>query len=150
MKRLALVLSVIVGVGFDAGQAFALGDNCKDVKLTVVNNVKRDGKPIPIKVFYAEYYDYDAQKWRWEGLRNEVIAPNGRHTWTENFEHVKNDQTKIRVNYETYDEPSPGFIGSTWHMSFTSHATDKFKCKRGDHKTMTIKNDVVRDPNTTR
>jgi hypothetical protein len=155
MKRLALVLSVILGSGLAAGQVFAFGDNCKDVKLTVVNHVKWDGKPVEIKVVKAHYYDYDAKKWRTEGLRNWVLLPNDRVTWTENFEHVKNDQTRIRVEYWVYDPAASssglgGVVGSTWYRVFFSHATDKFKCNRGDHKTMTIKNDVVRDPDTTR
>jgi hypothetical protein len=83
-----------------AEPAFALGDNCKDVKITLKNT-----SPGTIEVLKVEYYDTKKKKLRTEYMLGETfftftpIAPGKTYTKTRDLEFVKNDRTFFTVTY---------------------------------------------------
>lgn len=96
LARTVLLIGVCLAV---ANTAFALGDTCSNVpiKLTNATNVK-------IKVTKFEYYDYDDQKWRTEGMfgadGHKNLQPGEVFSKTQDLEHIENDNTKFKVTYE--------------------------------------------------
>lgn len=102
--------------------AFALNDNCKDVRISVFND-----HPVEVKVTKIEYRDYDKEnKWRSEALVNRKIATTKHYQFSRNLEHVKNDDTKIRITYKEH------LGGSRWGKELTVTGS-KHECSKGEY-----------------
>ena len=114
----ALVMSVCWAM---ANTAFALGDTCSNVDITLTNSTA-----VQIKVTKFEYYDYTDKKWRTEvmfGVDGHKKLERGE-SWskTQDLEHVENDKTKFKVTYEAV-------IGGTASGNPVSTTTSDFTCK---------------------
>ena len=102
--------------------SFALNDNCKDVRISVFND-----HPVEIKVTKIEYRDYDKEnKWRSEALVNRKIATTKHYQFIRNLEHVKNDDTKIRITYKENQS------GSRWGKELTVTGS-KHECSEDEY-----------------
>jgi hypothetical protein len=123
------VAALGLGILF-VNSAFAAGDNCKNVKITISNST-----PDEVKVTSFEYFDYDRNTWRTENMLGidgiqKLDASKGL-TWTRDLEHVSNDNTKFKVTYEHH-------IGGVRWGAALSATTSEFKCTEGLAKTVVL------------
>ncbi len=118
--------AILIGLSL-ASMSFALGDNCKDVKISVTNHRVQE-----IKVTKVKYYDYDKSKWRSESTWGTLkLAPNIKGSKTRDLEYVKNDLTKVKI-YWKYNTG-----GSSWSSEYTK-TSSSFTCNQGDSVSFTI------------
>lgn len=81
---------------------------------------------VEVKVTKIEYRDYDKDdKWRSEAFINRKIATTKGYQFLQNFEHVKNDDTRIRITYKE------NLGGSRWSSERTVLGA-KHKCTEGE------------------
>ncbi len=131
--RLLAVLATVVFLLFPSS-ALALGDNCKDVRISVFND-----HPVEVKVTKIEYRDYDRDnKWRNESGVNRKIATTKHYQFLRNFEHVKNDDTKIRITYRE------NLGGSRWGGEQTVEGA-KHQCTEGEYNRIHLPGPSVYD-----
>ena len=106
----------------------AMGDKCKNVKITIDNRLEQK-----IKVYKVQYYDYDVDKWRkemtWITLR---IAPMTARSRIRHLEHVKDDITNIRI----YVKKNVG--GTSWR-EISPIITDQFRCRKNCEVLVTVR-----------
>jgi hypothetical protein len=102
-KNVLLVSLLLCGTfPIAAEPAFALGDKCKDVTITL-KNTSSDF----IKVTKVQYKDFERNKFRTEFMlgiidptAEQVISPGRSYTKTRNLEFVGNDETFFLVSYQ--------------------------------------------------
>jgi hypothetical protein len=101
--------------------AFALGDKCKNVKITVKNST---GDAVKITKF--EYEEKDKNKFRTELLLGldgrEFLNPNKLFTKVRDLAFIGGDLTSFRVTFQKK-------IGGTLFEKSTSFTTPDFICK---------------------
>ena len=113
---------------------YALGDNCKDVRISVFND-----HPVEVKVTKIKYRDYDKEnKWRTEALINRKIATTKHYQFTRNLEHVKNDDTTIKIIYKE------NLGGSRWSKELTVTGA-KHQCTEGEYNRIHLPGPSVHD-----
>jgi hypothetical protein len=120
----SVVISSLLMVGICLGTsspAFALGDKCKDVKITVKNST---GDAIKITKF--EYEEKDKNKFRTELLLGadgrEFLNPNKFFTKVRDLAFVGGDLTRFRVTFQRK-------VGGTLFEKPTTFITPDFTCK---------------------
>ncbi len=114
--------------------AHALNDNCKDVRISVFND-----HPVEVKVTKIEYRDYDKDnKWRSEGFVDRKIATTKHYQFVKNLEHVKNDDTTIRIVYKE------NLGGSRWSGENTVTGS-KHTCSEGEYNRIHLPGPSVYD-----
>ncbi len=114
--------------------AQALGDDCKDVRISVFND-----HPVEVKVTKIEYRDFDRDdKWRSEAFVDRKIATTKHYQFVRNLEHVKNDDTMIRITYKE-DEG-----GSRWSDDRVVTGS-KHKCSEGEYNRIHLPGPSVYD-----
>lgn len=119
---------MVVSLGLFAwfsSPALAGSDTCKDVVIKVENKLSKE-----ITVQVIEFYDFDKEKWREELLDHTLgvhrIAPGESKTYLRNLQAVKNDGTKIKVQFT---KPN----GNLDHVTGEKHT-----CKDGEVNTLTV------------
>lgn len=122
IRQLLAVTVLLIGACLGvANPAFALGDTCSNVDITLTNTTA-----VKIKVTKFEYYDYTDQKWRTESMfgvdGHRDLDPGESWSKTQDLEHIENDNTKIKVTYEAN-------IDDTQAGDPVSKTTSEFTCK---------------------
>ena len=133
MKKSLFVIPslLLLGLGISLPQsAMALGDTCKNVKITIKNDT-----PDEIKVTKFEYFDFDKNKFRTENLLGidgqQKLEPNKSFTVTRDLGQIKNDKTNFKVTYQHK-------IGGTKFEPAVSETTASFTCRDGITKTVSL------------
>lgn len=119
---LSIVALIIVVYFLMPTLVYAIGDNCKEVRIAVFND-----HPVEVKITKIEYRDYDRDnKWRSEAMVNRKIATTKSYQFVKNLEHVKNDATKIKITYKEH------LGGSRWSIEKTVEGA-KHTCSKGEY-----------------
>lgn len=134
MYRKAIVFALTsMSLLVSAENAFAIGDVCSNVDITIQNSTADE-----IKATQFEYYDYTSDKWRTEAMfggdGHQKLNPGKSWTKKQDLEHIENDKTKFKVTYQRH-------IGGTKWENAVSAVTADFTCTDGMKKTVTITDD---------
>jgi hypothetical protein len=125
-----------------AEPAFALGDKCKDVKITL-KNISSD----TLEVTKVEYKDFKKDKLRTEFMLGisvlnilypygvEYIDPGKSYTRTRNLEFVGNDETFILVRYRHVRDAN----GVALNQGILFSPPNRFVCKNNSSHTVELK-----------